>query len=75
MSYHKDYEGFLRKLRQARREAGLTQELVATKLGKPQSFVSKCENGERRVDIIELKIFADLYGKPLKYFLEIDDNL
>jgi hypothetical protein len=36
----------------------------------PQSFVSKCESGERRVDAVELQIFAKLYGKELSYFLQ-----
>ncbi len=63
-----EYKGFLKKLRQARVEAGLTQVEAAEKLGKPQSYVSKCESGERRVDVVELKRLAKLYRKPLAYF-------
>ena len=37
----------------ARNAAGMTQQQVADKLGKPQSFVAKYENGERRLDVIE----------------------
>lgn len=51
-------------------EAELTQEQVAAQLGKSQSFVSKCESGERRVDVVELSEFAVLYGKDLSYFVE-----
>lgn len=47
----------------------MTQAEVAAALKKPQSFVSKCESGERRVDIIELYDFAMIYGKPLDFFL------
>ena len=63
------YREFLGRLRQARESAGLTQVQVALALDKPQSFVSKCENGERRVDILELADFARLYGKPLDFFI------
>ena len=62
------YDRFLVKLRQARLEAGLTQKQVATSLGKPQSFVSKIEAGERRLDIVEAGMLAGLYGKSLEYF-------
>ena len=63
------YRQFLERLRSARMDAGLTQEQVAEQLGRPQSFVSKCESGERRVDVIELQLFAEVYGKSLRYFL------
>jgi transcriptional regulator with XRE-family HTH domain len=55
-------------LRVAREEAGLTQMDVARALKVHQSFVSKCESGERRLDVIELQYFAKLYKKPLSYF-------
>jgi hypothetical protein len=38
------------------------------KLGRPQSFLSKCESGERRVDFVELQHLARVYRKPLSYF-------
>ena len=63
------YRLFLTRLREARLAAGLTQVEVAAKLRRPQSFVSKCESGERRVDVVELTEFAQLYGKELNYFL------
>lgn len=66
--YRIQYDAFLKKLRQARVDAGLTQEEVARRLGKPQSFVSKCESGERRVDVVELVQFARAYGKSLDFF-------
>lgn len=68
--YPARYKEFLRRLRQARLEAGLTQTEVADTLGKPQSFVSKCETGERRVDVVELQVLASLYDVPLSYFVE-----
>ncbi len=63
------YKEFLKRLRAARVDAGLTQIDVARALRKPQSFVSKCESGERRVDVIELERFAGVYNKLLTYFL------
>jgi transcriptional regulator with XRE-family HTH domain len=56
-------------LRLARERAGLSQVEVARRLGKPQSFVSKCESGERRVDVVELRDFARLYGVRMGYFV------
>ena len=63
------YRLFLKRLREARRTAGLTQAQVAAKLRRPQSFVSKCESGERRVDVVELQAFARLYRKDLNFFV------
>lgn len=65
-----EYTKFLKALKRARAEAGLTQADAAKLLKKPQSFISKCESGERRVDIVELKHFADLYKKDLIYFVK-----
>ena len=63
-----DYRNFLKKLIQARKEANFTQTEAAQKLNKPQSFISKCEKGERRVDALELQKFAKLYKQNLYYF-------
>ncbi|HEV2913187.1 MAG TPA: helix-turn-helix transcriptional regulator [Pyrinomonadaceae bacterium] len=67
--YTEKYQSFLSRLREARKEKGLTQTEVASMLGKPQSYVTKCETGERRVDIVELADFARVYEKSLDYFL------
>jgi transcriptional regulator with XRE-family HTH domain len=64
----KRYRAFLVRLRQAREDAGLTQEQVARQLGRPQTWVSKCELGERRVDFVELEDWAAACRKPLTYF-------
>lgn len=63
------YREFLDRLRAARLRAGLRQADVARLLGKPQSYVSKCESGERRIDVIELAAFAEVYGRPLASFV------
>lgn len=62
------YQRFLRRLKQARLDAGLTQVQAAKLLKKRQTYVSKCELGERRVDFAELQRFAAAYGKSLDYF-------
>jgi transcriptional regulator with XRE-family HTH domain len=62
------YQRFLKKLRQARLDAELTQAQVSKALKKPQSFVSKAESGERRLDFAEVQRLAKLYGKPLSFF-------
>ena len=62
------YQRLWAKLRAARREPELTQAQVARTLGKPQSYVSKLEIGERRLDFVELQILAQVYQKPVSYF-------
>jgi transcriptional regulator with XRE-family HTH domain len=62
------YRQFLGRLRAARLAAGLTQAAVAEALGKPVSYVSKCELGERRVDFVEAVEFARLYRKKITDF-------
>lgn len=56
------YKQFCALLIAARKKAGLTQYDVATRLGKPQSFVSKYESAERRLDMIEFLDIADAIG-------------
>lgn len=68
-TYSEAYKRFLLRLRRARQEARLTQVEVADRLGRPQSYVSKCESGERRVDAVELAAFSKIYRKPLTFFV------
>ena len=68
--YTNEYKKVVKKLRKARNEAGLLQVDVAKKLKKPQSYVSKIERGERRVDVAELSILAKIYRKSLNYFVK-----
>ena len=59
----------LKLLKEARLEAGLRQEDLAKALNQPQSFVSKYESGERRLDLIELRQICDVFGIPLVKFI------
>jgi len=62
-AYRVPYDRFLARLRQARKEAGLTRKDVAHLLGKPQSFVSKVETGEWQAEVVELQALASIYRK------------
>ena len=58
----KKYRLLLDWLIKARNDAGLTQQQVADKLGRPQSFVAKYEGGERRLDVVEFVEIAGVLG-------------
>jgi transcriptional regulator with XRE-family HTH domain len=65
-----DYAALVELLRQARQAAGLTQVQLAQKLGQSQSFVSKVEVGERRLDLIQLRTILLALGTTLPDFVE-----
>lgn len=58
--FTKKYELFRELLIQYRKNAGIKQQYLAEKLNKPQSFVSKFESGERRLDLIEFLDVAEV---------------
>ncbi len=60
----------LRILRQIRKGKGLRQAELAARLGKPQSFVSNYERGERRLDILELRQICKTVGITLTEFVQ-----
>jgi len=68
--YSKDHQYIVGQLKKARQEAGLEQEQVAKILKRTQSYISKIESGQRRIDIITLKDFAKVYKKDINFFLK-----
>ena len=60
--YEGAYQTLIKLLVEARIEAGMTQQQLADKLGRPQSFVSKTENNDRRLDVIEFIEICHLLG-------------
>lgn len=68
--YSKYHIDAIERLKKARQDSGLDQADVAKLLDKSQSYVSKMEAGQRRVDIVALKEFARIYKKPIDYFLK-----
>ena len=67
--YSKEYIDLTQKLKKARLGCKMSQNDVALILNKPQSYISKIEKGERRIDIIELKCIAKIYNKKIDYFI------
>ena len=68
--YSTEYKTILSRLKKARLGSKLNQSEVAKKLRKPQSYISKVESGERRLDVVELKKLAHVYKKPVSFFID-----
>lgn len=62
-------------LREARKKAGVRQADLARRLGRPQSYVSKYESGERRLDVIELLAVCSALGLSFVGFARKIDRL
>jgi transcriptional regulator with XRE-family HTH domain len=71
--YSDQYQLLLELLLEARKAAGVTQQDLAKKLRRPQSFVSKVERGERRLDVVEFLQIARIIGAdPCAILLKVD---
>jgi transcriptional regulator with XRE-family HTH domain len=64
-----EYEVLRQLLRETRHAAKLTQDQLAAKLGETQSYVSKCERGERRLDLVQLRVFCQALGTTTAAFV------
>lgn len=67
--FKRKYQKFRELLISARKETGLTQEALALRLSKPQSYVSKYENGERRLDVVEFLTIAEVLSIDIPEFI------
>lgn len=66
----KRYERFCQLLVKFRKDAGVSQEEVAKRLGKRQTYVSKCERGTRRMDVVEFAEMAKAVGYDPAEFMK-----
>lgn len=72
-AFSRKYQHLRKVLAEARLAAGVTQVELARQLGRPQSFVSKFERGERRLDVVEfLEITRALKLQPTRVLVEIE---
>jgi transcriptional regulator with XRE-family HTH domain len=66
-----EHRSLVELLRTLRENAGLSQLEVAERLDRPQSFVSKYESGQRRLDLIELRSVCAALGTDLVAFVRL----
>ena len=72
--YSREYALFLKVLRQMRKQAGLTQITLAERIRATQTFVSKCERGERRIDFVEVSEWCSALGIEMGELLQRFDD-
>jgi transcriptional regulator with XRE-family HTH domain len=68
--FKKEYKVLLEQLYRLRLGSGLRQADLADKLKVPQSFISKIESGERRIDLVELRAICKALGSDIKEFTQ-----
>jgi transcriptional regulator with XRE-family HTH domain len=74
--YTREYGVMLRVLREMREQVPLTQMELASKLNVTQVFISKCESGQRRLDLIELRAWCAAMGVAISDFLKaVEDGI
>jgi transcriptional regulator with XRE-family HTH domain len=64
-----EYDAFCLLLRQVREEAGISQNQLAKRIGVPQAWLSKCEHGQRRMDVLELWRLCEAVGIAPEEFM------
>ena len=66
--FQESYDILLERLVAARERAGLTQHEVSATMGRSPNFITKCESGDRSIDVMELFELAMIYEKPVNHF-------
>jgi transcriptional regulator with XRE-family HTH domain len=68
--FTESHRKLVQRLKEARKKTRLNQVDVAEKLGRSQSYISKMESGQCRIDTVQLKEFAAIYKKEIAFFLK-----
>jgi len=68
--YTKKHKYLVSQLIKARKKSMLKQSDVARKLGRTQSYISKMESGQTRIDIVQLKELSEIYNKKIDFFIK-----
>jgi transcriptional regulator with XRE-family HTH domain len=66
--FQEAYDILLERLVVAREKAGMTQHEVSAMMGRSPNFITKCESGDRSIDVMELFELAQIYEKPIAHF-------
>lgn len=66
--FQEAYDTLLERLIAAREKAGLSQHDVSAMMGRSPNFMTKCESGDRSIDVMELMELAMIYKKPVSHF-------
>ena len=68
-TYDNQNNHVVKTLRKIRLDAGLRQTDLSTRLGRPQSYVSKYESGARQLNILEIREICEVVGISLSHFV------
>ena len=68
--YSSGHKFLAQQLKKARELAGLDQKEVVKLLGRTQSYISKIEAGQRRIDVVQLQEFAKIYKRKMEFFIK-----
>lgn len=66
--FQEAYDSLVQRLIAARKEASLTQHEVSSMMGRSPNFMTKCESGDRSIDVMELLELANIYGRHIGHF-------